>query len=417
MIGAILIESSMFAVAASMVTPDMFFRDAHRRIFGHLCDMSATGKPLDLVLLAEVLKVSGDLDEVGGPAYVAGLMDGVPRSTNVQHYAALVREHAQLRATISAATAIMDEAYAADEPSSEVVGRGVESLMRCIKTSEGGLVNAAAAMASYVNGLDSAPPRVATGYTDLDVLLKGGFRAGDFVIVAARPSVGKTSFALGAFRHMARQGLRVPFFSLEMTQDGLAARLMSWESGVPSGRLEDKTATPEDYARVIAALESTGCSSLLIESTARSITEIGAWCRRAQQSGGIHALGIDYVQLMVPEKAGHDASSEMASISGAVKRLAKELKVPAIGLSQLSRAAEERRDKRPQLSDLRQSGALEQDCDVALLLFREEMHVKRDDNAGIAEVIVAKHRDGPTGVTRLAFVHELAQFRDLAHGF
>lgn len=420
-LGAVLIDGNAMAVAASVVTPAMFFRQAHKDIFECLCEMAARQEPLDLVLLNEnlrVKKVDGSqqnmLEEVGGPAYLASLLDGVPRSTNVEHYAKVVREKAWLRAVIFSTSKTLTHAYEEQEPAARIVGAATDALIGCIQGAEGSLVPATKAMSDYVAGLDTASAPISTGYSDLDVVLRGGYHPGDLIIVAARPSVGKTSFVLGSARHLAAQGRKALFASIEMSRNAIAARLLSWESGVPSQRLEMRTADSEDYQRVMAALEGP-VSGLMIEDTARTLMEVASWCRLARPE----CLIVDYIQLMVPEvvKGPRDDQGEVAAISRGLKRLAKELGIPVVALSQLSRAPETSKDKRPQLSHLRSSGALEQDADVVVLLFREEMHTQRDDNRGVAEAIVAKQRNGPTGVTRLAFVSELAQFRNLAPGF
>ena len=414
-LGAVMIDPSTFPLAMAVLRPEMFFRKGHEHAYRHLVEMSENGKPPDLVLLKNSLEASGLLEEAGGPAYLAGLLDGVPRSTNVEHYAQIVKEKARLRGLIGSGVKLIEAAYAEQYSARELAGSMADALIESVGAIDDGMRTVGEVAASYVSGLDTAAKPIPTGFCDVDTMLRGGLRPGEFVIVAARPSVGKTSMVLGICRHFATLGLRGPFFSLEMSKQRVVARLIAWESGVPTDKIERNTATSDEFGAVSRAVETLSDLPLLIESSASSATEIVAWCRRAKQmEGGIAYAAVDYMQLCGGLDPRIDATREMAWISRTFKRLAEELGIPVIGLSQLSRAPEARRDKRPQLSDLRASGALEQDADIVILPFREEMHNPKPENTGIAEVIVAKNRDGATGVIKLAFVKELAQFRNFA---
>lgn len=414
-LGAVVAHGELWPVVASLVAEDDFFREQHRAIFAAVRELAARGSAIDPLLVVAELRRLGRFEAAGGIAYVASLADGVPKSTNVQHYAAVVKEHAQRRAAIGVANAVLDAAYAAERRLAEVVDDGVSALARCVSTAGAGLTYADAEIRSYASALVSGdlPKPVPTGYVDLDRVLRGGVRPGDLVIVAARPSVGKTSWAFGALNHMAHEGRRVLVFPIETGRENVAAKVLSMRANVPSARIEANEASPEEWQRVAAALEADS-KLFVIQDSARTVTEVGAWARRVKDDGGLDVLAVDYLQLLVPERETDNESRDVAGISRALKRIAKELRVGVVALSQLSRSPEARRDKRPQLSDLRSSGALEQDADVVVLLHREEMHKATDENAGVAECIVAKQRNGPTGVVRLAWRSEVAQFANLA---
>lgn len=414
MLGAILIDNEAYADAATLVDASSFFRDAHRRIYQCLAGVLDRGDKVDLLILANELKRGDLLEEVGGPGYIASLVDGVPKSTNVGYYASIVRAKAELRAVIAEAGRILSAAYEDDESAARIVETGTGRLIGCLDRRRARLVSVDDAVLEYAKSTDDEPvERVLSGFTDLDAYV-GGFRAGNLIIVAARPGVGKTAWALTVADQITGTGRPVVVFSLEMMQAEVAARVLAGRSGVPTRKLEDKTATSEEWARVASALAAPR-RPLLMECDSTTAAEMRAWCLRAEaQHGKLAAVFVDYLQLMAPAESRDSRQDEVAGISRSLSRLSKELKVPVVALSQLSRAPEARRDKRPQLSDLRESGALEQDCHVALLLYREEMHKPESENQGVAEVIIAKNRNGPTGVVKLAFRKELAQFANLA---
>jgi replicative DNA helicase len=420
-LGAVIISPTGWSLAASCVKADDFYRDAHRRIFVSMAQLSERGAIIDLVTLKDALARSGELEEVGGAAYMASLVDGVPRSTNVPHYAAIVREYSRKRQAILLASQLVADAYDGADSASEIIDSGISKLSGIIHESGFGLVTIRDAVSRYVSAVQSgdAGHVLPTGFVDLDTLISG-FKPGDLVIVAARPSVGKSSLGLGFARNAAAIGQPAVFFTVEMTDEQLASRVLSWESGVSTAKLERQTATAEEY-RIVQETANGIEAPLAIVSTATTVTEIGAWCRLAKQTTGLSLGVVDYIQLLVPEKdrarSEDSAQAQMAGISAGLKRIARELGMVIVAISQLNRAPEARKDKRPHTSDLRGSGALEQDCDIALLVFREEMYTPKPENVGTAEIIVAKNRTGPTGVVRLAFVNELAMFGNLARGF
>lgn len=419
-LGALLIEDKHRHVAFSILQPHDFYREAHRAIFSAMMQLSQESVTIDLVTLRAKLDQAGagGLDDVGGPAFVTSLADGVPRSANVEHYAGIVKEHAKRRATISLANDLLTSAYEATEPAAASIDRVVGKLIDQVGQDARRPVDAYAAAIEYTSSLDAGTSMLPTGYMDLDELL-GGLPVGNLTVVAARPSVGKTTMALGIAEHTAGTGRVAAFFSLEMRRAELGARLASWRSHVETTTLERGGATDAQVARFAEAQASLCELPLFIDDTSSTLVEIDAWCRRLREEhGDLATVVIDYLQLLLPSSArGRQASrqEEVAAISRGLKRLAKELRVSVVALSQLSRAPENRSDKRPHLSDLRESGALEQDADLAILLFRAEMHKRTDDNEGIAEFIVAKNRTGPVGVVQACFISPLAKFENLAH--
>jgi replicative DNA helicase len=422
-LGAILIDNDTFNVAAAVIDGRAFFRDAHRRIFDRMVDLSERSQPVDLVTLKDALERTGELDEVGGPAYIASLLDGVPRSTNVEYYAQIVKEKATLRALIFSANKILANAYEADQDADLILDEAESAIfavaddrvkagfvpMRELVKASFPKIEKLFEHSSYITG-------VATGFDDLDRKTRG-LQPGDLVIVAARPSVGKTSLVLNICQHVATHGGVAGFFSLEMSKEQLFMRLLAAEAKIDTYRLLSGQIGQREYGQITHALDSLAEARLHIDDTAGiGVLEMRAKARRLQAEHGLSVLAVDYIQLMTGRGRFENRTLELASISRSLKGLAKELSVPIVVLSQLSRAPEARSDKRPQLSDLRESGALEQDADVVVLIFREEMY-KHDDepseNDGIAELIVAKQRNGPTGTVKLAFLREQTRFANL----
>jgi len=425
-LGAILIDNHTFNLAAAVITSQAFFRDAHRRIFERMTELSERNQPIDLVTLKEALERAGELEEVGGPAYIASLVDGVPRSTNVEYYAQIVKEKATLRALIFSANKILANAYEADQDA-DLILDDAESAIFAV--AEDRVKSGFIPMRELVN--ESFPrieklfehktyiTGVATGFDDLDRKTRG-LQPGDLVIVAARPSMGKTSLVLNICQHVATHGGGVAgFFSLEMSKEQLFMRMLASEARIDTYRLLSGQIGQREYGQITHALETLSEAHLFIDDTAGiGVLEMRAKARRLQAEHGLSVLAVDYIQLMTGRGRFENRTLELASISRSLKGLAKELSVPIIVLSQLSRAPEARSDRRPQLSDLRESGALEQDADVVALIFREEMYKLGDEpseNDGVAEIIIAKQRNGPTGTIKLAFLREQTRFANLAH--
>lgn len=418
-LGALLISARAWPTVASSLQPEDFFRDAHQRIYRACRALAAEGTALDLLTVRSALQKSGELDTCGGAAYIASLTDGT-LSGNAEHYAGIVAEHKRLRELIREASWVVSSAYDGELRAADVANEAVRRLSGAIGAAgRGGLTLAAAAVREYVDAMvaGTAGTLVSSFYTDLDNLV-GGFRQQDLVIVAARPSTGKTSLCLGAADRMAASGLVVPFFSLEMGQALVASRLLSWWSDVPSAAFERGTANDAQYVSISEATARADQQGrpLYLNTSARTVTEIWGWCRRLRAERGLGCVFIDYLQLLIPEGRAGSSQDDTAGVSRNLKAMAKDLGVPVVALSQLNRAPEARSDKRPHMSELRGSGALEQDADLGILLFRPEMYGRTDENAGITEVIVAKNRMGPVGPVKVFFEREFARFSDLAHG-
>jgi replicative DNA helicase len=425
-LGAILVHNDAFNLAAQVIDSRDFYRDAHRRIFDRMVALNERHDAIDFVTLKEELARNGELDEVGGPAYVASLADGVPRATNVEYYARIVKEKSTLRNLIDAASKIVTNAYEADQESDLILDEAESAIFA---VADDRLKSGFVAMRDLVK--DSFPKieklfeqkrlitGVPSGFVDLDEMTRG-LQGGDLVIVAARPSMGKTSLVLNIAQYVAALGDHVVgFFSLEMSQESLFLRLLTSEAQIDGHRLMSGAIGGNDYHRISHALEKLNAMKLFIDDTANvGVLEMRAKSRRLQSEHGLNLLVVDYIQLMSGRGRFENRTLELASISRSLKGLAKELNVPIVVLSQLSRAPEARSDHRPQLSDLRESGALEQDADVVILIYRDDVYNKdpNSPDAGTAELILAKQRNGPTGVVRLAFLREQTRFANLAQG-
>src|SRR5687767_8224176 len=426
-LGAILVHNDAFNMAAQVIDSGDFYRDAHRRIFDKMVALNERNQAIDFVTLKEELGRAGELDDVGGPAYVASLADGVPRESNVEYYARIVKEKSTLRSLIVAANKILTNAYEADQESDLILDEAESSIFA---VADDRLKAGFIAMRDLVK--ESFPKieqlfeqkrlitGVPTGFVDLDEMTRG-LQGGDLIIVAARPSMGKTSLVLNMAQYVAIQPEHtVGFFSLEMSKESLFLRLLTSEAQIDSHRLMSGAIGQKDYGRISHALETLSAMRLFIDDTANAgVLEMRAKARRLQSEHGLNILAVDYIQLMTGRGRFENRTLELASISRSLKGLAKELSVPIVVLSQLSRAPEARSDKRPMLSDLRESGALEQDADVVMLIFREDMYKTDEqpsDSDGIAEIIIAKQRNGPTGTVKLAFIREQTRFGNLASG-
>jgi len=423
-LGAILVHNEAFNLAAQVIDSSDFYRDAHRRIFDKMVALNERHDAIDFITLKEELAKAGQLDEVGGPAYIASLVDGVPRATNVEYYARIVKEKSTLRNLIYAANRILNDAYEADQDSDVVLDQAESAIF---SVADGRVKAGFVPMRDVVK--DSFPKieqlfeqkrlitGVPTGFVDLDEMTRG-LQAGDLIIVAARPSMGKTSLVLNIAQHVASlPDHSVGFFSLEMSTESLFMRLLTAEAQVDGHRLLSGAIGSRDFGRISHALETLSAMKLFIDDTANiGVLEMRAKARRLQAEHGLSLLIVDYIQLMSGRGRFENRTLELAAISRSLKGLAKELNVPIIVLSQLSRAPESRADHRPQLSDLRESGALEQDADVVILIYRDDVYNKdpNSPDAGTAELILAKQRNGPTGTVRLAFLREQTRFANLA---
>jgi replicative DNA helicase len=400
-LGAILIQNDTYNVAAQLVRPEDFYRDAHRRIFDKIIALSERGQAIDFVTLKEELGRSGELDTVGGPAYIASLVDGVPRATNVEHYAKIVKEKAVLRNLIGAANTILSDAYEADQDAADILDRAEHSIF---EIAEGRI------RSGFVSLYDIAETAAES--------IQKAHEEKKLITGAARPSMGKTSLALNVAQHVGtKTDHTVGVFSLEMSREQLFLRMLSSEAQIDGHALRTGFLRSDDWGRLTEALGVLGQAKVFIDDTPSiGVLEMRAKSRRLAAEHGLHLLVVDYIQLMQGRGRFDNRTQELGAISRALKGLAKELNVPVVVLSQLSRAPEARSDHRPQLSDLRESGALEQDADVVILIYREDRYNPDAGNDSVAEIIVAKQRNGPTDTVKLAFIKERTRFENYDPG-
>ena len=427
-LGAILLDSLLFDQAAEL-KPDDFSLDAHRRIFSRMRDLQDTGRPVDMITLAEELDRRKEVEAIGGVAYLSSLIDGVPDRPSIEHYVRIVRNKSLLRGLINIAQLAIAEAIDHSDEAEEVINRAEQGIFQL---SENRLGQGFSDIPSIVKGsfgsLDELYARgqeitgLATHYTMLDKMTSG-FQPSDLVIIAARPSMGKTALAMNIADNAAiLDGKVVGVFSLEMSKEALLMRMLASHAQVDSHKLRTGFLGKEDMQKLTHAMEGLMQARLFIDDTPGiSVTEMRSKARRLkQQEQHLDLIIVDYLQLMsavpIGGKRFENRTQEVSAISRGLKAVAKELKVPVVALSQLSRAPESRGgDHRPQLSDLRESGSIEQDADVVAFIFREEVYKKDDpDLEGIAEVIIAKQRNGPTGTIRLAFLHSCTRFENRA---
>src|SRR5262245_9548807 len=422
-LGAILINNQAFNQAAEVIDAEDFFRDAHRRIFEKLVGLTDRSEPVDLVTLKDELTRSNEIEDVGGPAYISALTDGVPRSANVEYYAKIVKEKSTLRRMIQSANDILARAYDAEEDADNLLDEAERSIFQIaehrmrsgfVKLSE--LVDSGYQMIEQLQQHKGLVTGVPSGFVDLDEMTSG-FQKSDLVIVAARPSMGKTSLVLNmALNAALHAGKCVGVFSLEMSKEQLFLRMLTSEPSGDAHRFRGGFLGESDYARLVDAFGRLHDAKVFIDDTpSAGILEMRAKARRLKLEHGLDMIIVDYLQLMQGRGRFDNRQQELASISRALKILAKELNIPILALSQLSRAPESRSDHRPQLSDLRESGALEQDADIVMFIFREDMYrteggEPNPDAEGTAEIIIGKQRNGPTGTVRLAFLKQYTRF-------
>jgi replicative DNA helicase len=426
-LGAILIHNEAFNHAAELIDARDFFRDAHRRIFDSMVVLSERNHAIDFITLKEEFSRTGQLDEVGGPAYIASLADGVPRSANVEYYARIVKEKSTLRSLIHSANKILTEAYDAEQEPDLLLDEAeraifaiAEDRIRAGFVPLRDLVQGSFATIEKLQQSKGAITGVPTGFHDLDEMTTG-FHAGDLVVVAARPSMGKTSFVLNIAQHVGTHtSMTVGFFSLEMSKEQLFMRLLTSEARIDAHRFRTGFLNEKDYTRLSHALGTLAEARVFIDDSASiGVLEMRAKARRLKAEHGLDLLIIDYLQLMQGRGRFESRQQEVSQISRSLKGLAKELSCPIIALSQLSRAPEGRTDHRPQLSDLRESGAIEQDADIVFFIYRPEVYNKEEtnpDEQGVAEIIIGKQRNGPIGSVKLSFLNQFTRFENYAPG-
>lgn len=423
LLGAMMLSRDAIAAAVEITNEGDFYKPAHAHIYEALVSLYAQGEPVDPVMVAEELRRANLLDAIGGKAALLRIQAATPAASNAEYYAHIVEEHALLRRLIAAAGEIAEMGYSLPEDVGETLDRA-ESMVfevadRRIAGTLVGLPDALQASLDHLEsmyGRDVGVTGVPTGYIDLDDILLG-LQPSNFVVVAARPGMGKTSWALGAATHVALETNRpVVFFSMEMGNLELTQRLLSSEARVDSRKLRTGNIPETDWEKISHAVGRLANAPFFIDDNPHcTVMEVRAKCRRLKaRHGDLGLVVIDYLQLMSTSRRAENRQVEVAELSRGLKILARELDVPVVALSQLNRQLEYRQDKRPMLADLRESGSIEQDADVVIFLYRDETYNPESDARGTAEVIVAKHRNGPTGSTRLAFIENVTKFANMA---
>ncbi|HLA79804.1 MAG TPA: replicative DNA helicase [Vicinamibacteria bacterium] len=420
-LGAILVDNSAFNSAAEILTREDFYREAHRRVFEAMADLAEKSQPIDLVTLKDELARGSALEAVGGPAYLASLASGVPRVTSVEQWSRIIKEKAVLRNLIHASNRIAQSCYEAEEDAALLLDRAEKAIFDIAEHRiRHGFVPIKETLKESFRTIDQlAQSRdlvtgLPTGFVDLDERTSG-LQKGDLIIVAARPSMGKTSLCLNIAQYATQKtGEPVGLFSLEMSKEQLVLRLLCADGRIDAHRLRTGNLGEKDWARLAKAYADLSSSKIFIDDSATlTPLEMRAKCRRLKAEHGLGLVIVDYLQLVQGSGRIENRQQEISSISRSLKGMAKELGVPVMALSQLSRAPEARTEKRPQLSDLRESGAIEQDADIVMFIFREEVYKETEENRGVAEIIIGKQRNGPIGTVRLAFIKEFTRFENL----
>jgi len=422
LIGCLLLDKDAVIAVSGWLLPEHFYDERNAIVYSNILELFNDAIPVDLVTLSDRLKKKKVLSKIGGRTFLADLSSTVSTSSHVEEYANIIKESATRRGLISAAKDITQLAFDETLGMDEVIDRSERQVFDIAQKGTRtnfvhikDLLKDAYERAERADR-DEAYLGISTGFKDLDDLL-GGYQKSDLIIIAARPSVGKTSLALDMMRHAAMvEKKTVAFFSLEMSQTQIMDRLLGMQSGIPfweirTGRLSDKK-----FMKLADTMGELADANLYIDDQAgQHINSIRTKARRLVLEKGLDIIFVDYLQLMHGSNK-ESRTLEVGEISQGLKNIAKELNVPVVALSQLSRAIEQRQGRRPQLSDLRESGSIEQDADVVMFIDREETWNPDTENKGIAELIVAKHRNGPTGLIKLAFVNEIASFRNLYKG-
>jgi len=422
-IGGVLLDNAALDRAIEFVAPDDFYREAHRKIMRAILDLSERAEPIDLVTLAEALRRRGELQDVGGPAYLAELVARVPTAANVAHYARIVRERAILRGLIHAATEIATQGY---DPRKDIDAFLDEAEQKIFALSERKVHPAffrlRDLMVPSMETIEKLYERkelvtgVPTGFRDLDAKT-AGLQPGDLVVIAGRPSMGKTAFALNIAQHAALEaGIGVGIFSLEMSKEQLVLRLLCSEARTDQAKIRTGRLPERDFPKLALAASRLADAPIYIDDTPTlGVLELRAKARRLKRDreAKLGLIIVDYLQLMRGAADADNREQEIAGISRGLKALAKELDLPVVALSQLNRQVEQRADKRPVMADLRESGAIEQDADLIMFLYRPYVY-DRTAEEGAAEVIIGKQRNGPIGTVELTFLPEYTRFEDRA---
>ncbi len=424
-LGSVLVDASVLERLEGMITADSFYRPGHQKIWRAMEALAARGEPVDLVTVSEELRREGALDEVGGHTYLVGLAEMTPTAAYAEHYARIVAEKAALRRLIAAAGEVMRLAYEEAGSLDEILD---EAGRKILEVQKDGARRDFASMHELVHETfehihelyenKGLPRGIKTGFRELDRMI-GGLEPGSLNIIAARPSMGKTSFALTIAQHVAlKEQIPVGIFSLEMPALQLVTRIITSEARIDMNRLRQGNLSEKDFQRLVDVAGRIAEAPIYIDDTPDlSLLELRARARRLASQHKLGLIIVDYLQLMsgaAGSVKSENRQQEIAAISRGLKSLARELDIPVIALSQLSRAVESRPNKRPMLSDLRESGSIEQDADLVLFIYRDDYYNPHSEKAGIAEIIIGKQRNGPTGTVELQFHAAHVRFNDLA---
>lgn len=432
-LGAILIENDAIGRVLEHVQADDFYREAHRVLFTHMLQLFQSSRPIDLVTLAESLRAGGVLDQVGGLSALVALSDAVPVTTNIGTYAQIVREKAVLRRLLEASASISDKVLATETDFKEVLDFAEQTVFKVTEVRGGRslvhistILEATFAQIEKLFARKEAITGIPTGLNGLDRML-AGLQNTDLLILAARPAMGKTALGLNIAQHAAmRSGVPTAIFSLEMSKEQLVLRLLTAEAKVDASKVKTGMLTDEDWQLLIKAAEKMYDAPIYIDDTpGLSIHELRSKVRRLKQEKGLGFLVVDYLQLMTGSAKTASREQEISEISRGLKGIAKELTIPVMALSQLNRSLESRTDKRPMMSDLRESGAIEQDADIIMFIYRDWVYKRKEspefendeELKRKAEIIIGKHRSGPTGTVNVIFLGEFSSFVNPAEEF
>ena len=422
-LGSMLLQEEALVIASELVTDDTFYKDAHRKIFAAMIQLYREDVAVDLVTLTNELTRRNVLEEIGGPSYLATLVGVVPTAANIEHYCQIVKAKSTLRALIRTTTQIATECYEEVQDPAQLLDKAEQRIFEIASDKiKRDAIPVKDIVQSSIEQIDALYQHkgvitgVSTGYKELDQLL-AGMHPADLIIVAGRPAMGKSSFAMGLAENAAMlYKVPVAVFSLEMSKEHLVQRMLCSHARIDAHKVRTGMLSASDWPKLTQAAGKLSEAPVFIDDTpGATILELRARSRRLKSRVDLGLIILDYLQLIEEPGRSENRQQEIAIISRSLKALARELNLPVIAVSQLSRAPERRDSFRPRLSDLRESGAIEQDADVVLMLYRDEYYNPSPENAGLAEVIIAKQRNGPTGTVKLAFIKEYTRFETLAH--
>lgn len=421
-LGSMLLEENAVSQAIELLEENYFYNESHKEIYKAIVSIYTKNKPVDLITVIEELKKGNALEKAGGASYITSLTQAVPTAANVKHYASIVRERYVLRSLITTCTQIATESYQGQTGADELLDKA-ESMIFGIMTEKTDVssVHVSDIVKDSIEIIDGLYQRkenitgIPSGFHEFDIMT-AGLQPSDFVVIAGRPSMGKSALAACIAEHAGIiEGVPTLIFSLEMAKGQLVQRMLCSHAKVEFHKVRTGFLSQSDWPKLTNAASKLSEAPIYIDDApAISVLELRAKSRRLKSQHDIKLIIVDYIQLMAGPRWAENRQQEISEISRSLKALARELNVPVIGISQLSRAVEARSDRRPQLSDLRESGAIEQDADVVLLLLREEYYNPTPENRGLAELIIAKQRNGPVGSLTLAFIKEYTRFENLA---